>query len=317
MEFKTDLFDDDEEQGREKESEIDHQPRVYFDSSEDMSAVGDESVHLVVTSPPYNVDWEYGDHDDGLDYRGEYLPMLSIIFRECHKKLVPGGRLVVNVPTLVRQGSKGGRPLAADVINILTANYSTDRARIGTGSGMTFSDYESNGIILAGNASPVTYKLREYIIWNKGFNTDGLAPNGSFPRPWGILLNNMHEGILVFQKPGERDVSSIPDDVVESSEIQKNSDDLCDDVWDIHPENWDFDDEDQSVPVFPEELPRRCIKLWTYENDTVLDPFGGRGTTCKVAKDMNRNSIMFEKRKQLEDEIKNYIGFNQPKLTSW
>lgn len=317
-ERKTNFLDDIEGgEGSEDSPRPEHQPEIHFGDSEYMDEVEDESVALVVTSPPYNVDWDYGDHDDSGGYRGEYLPKMSRIFTECYKKLIPGGRLVINVPTLVRQGRKGGRPLASDIIQILTGNVPSENPRSGSGSGLYMKQYESNSIIHPGSSTTPLLALREYIIWNKGFNADGLAPNGSYPRPWGVLLNNMHEAILVFQKTGQRDVSEIDEERKNRSEINKDADDMCDDVWELSPESWDFEDEDNSVPVYPKELPERCIKLWTYEDDTVLDPFGGRGTTCRAAKDNNRHSIMYEKRESLEDEIKEYLGYDQFSLDQW
>lgn len=320
----TDFLDDIEDSGDEDSKSPEYSPDIYYKNcdgdghdTEPLSDVEDESVHLCVTSPPYNVQWDYGSHGDDMAYHSDYLNLLARVFGQMSQKLVPGGRLVINVPTLVRMGAKGGRPLAADIIGMLTARTVSNPQRKGQGSGLQLARHESNSITHPLSDGAPVYALREYIIWNKGFNTDGLAPNGSFPKPWGILLNNMHEAVLVFQRPGDRDVSSIPDEVKEASEIDKEQDDLCDDVWNISPENWDFQEEEESVPVFPEEIPRRAIKLWTYKGDTVLDPFGGRGTTCKVAKEMERHSIMYEKRESLKDEIEDYIGKDQSTLTQW
>lgn len=300
--FLDDL-EDDSESGTDK---VSYRPEIHIGSSEDMSEVEDESVHLIVTSPPYNADWSYGSHDDDMDYAEEYFPMLARVFLECHRVLVPGGRMVVNTPSLVRDGRDGGFPIAAHIETMIN-----DRT-----TPFQFA-YEQNHDAIAELKINTDFATREWIVWNKGFNTDGLAPNGSYPKPWGILLNNMHEVAVVYQKEGSRDVSEIDDDVKESSEINKDSQDLCDDVWDISPESWDFDNEDESVPVFPEEFVKRCVKLWSYEGDTVLDPFGGRGTTAKVSKDMNRHSIIYEKREDIVDEIKEYVGYSQSGLEQW
>lgn len=305
MEFETDLFDDMEDS--EEETEVEYRPEVHFKSSTDMSEVEDESVHLIVTSPPYNTGWDYGSVDDDMDYGTEYLPMLAEVFNECYRVLVPGGRMCVNVPTLLRDGADGGFPISADISVMLLSGHNGLKLHMG--------DEQEE---IAKLRTQTEWIMREEITWQKGFNTDGLAPNGSYPRPWGILLNNMHESIMVFQKPGNRDVSQITDERKDRSEIVKNDKELCDDVWEIHPDSWDFEytDEEQ-VPVFPEKLPERCIKIWTYEDDRVLDPFGGRGTTCKVAKQMNRESVMYELREELEYDINNYVGLNQPTLDQW
>jgi len=145
-----------------------------------------------------------------------------------------------------------------------------------------------------------------------------MAPNGSFPRPWGILMNNMHEGASVYQKPGDRSYDEMGDKVIEESKINKWTDDLCDDVWDISPESWDFKYVDgEDVPPFPEEFVKRCVALWTYRGDTVLDPFAGRFTTGKVAKEMKRESIGYELREELKKDIEEYTGMNNAGLDNW
>lgn len=287
---------------------VDYRPTVYFKSSEDMSEVDSESVHLVVTSPPYNTDWEYGSHDDSMDYANEYMPMLASVFGECYRVLVPGGRLVINIPSLLRDGASGGYPIAAHIQTMM------EKAEVSPFN-MSFDDEQ----MPIGNLRTNTdWRLREFIVWNKGFNTDGLAPNGSFPRPWGILLNNMHEVALVFQKPGDRDFDNMDDKVIEDSKIDKWSDELCDDVWSISPDNHKFKYvSGENVPPFPEEFVKRCIALWTYKDDTVLDPFLGRGTTCKVAKQMDRDSIGYELREELKRDIEEYTNADQADLDNW
>lgn len=284
---------------------VSHQPEIYFQSSENMKQISDESVHLIVTSPPYNADWAYGSVDDDMDYATEYLPMLARIFRECHRVLVPGGRMVVNVPSLLRGGTSGGHPIASDITQMIPTKK--DAIPI---------DYKQAHESIKKLRVQCEFKVREEISWVKGFNTDGLAPNGSFPRPWGILLNNMHEVAYVYQKPGKRNYDDMPDSRVERSKITKWTDDLCDDVWEISPDgSWEFKYVDgEDVPPFPEEFVKRCVAIWTYADDTVLDPFLGRGTTCKVAKNLDRHSIGFELREELKKDIWEYVGMNQTGL---
>ena len=289
--------------------QVKYQPEVFYHSSEKMPELKDESVHLAVTSPPYNAGWEYGSVDDEMPYVEGYLSMLARVFKEVHRVLVPGGRFCVNVPTLLRAGEEGGYPIAADITKMM----------VSAGDAFVyFGQLEENSLDVDAITELQTecdWIIREQISWDKGFNTDGLAPNGSFPRPWGVLLNNMHETILVFQKPGDRSYDDMPDERIENSKIEKWSSDLCDDCWDIHPESFDFRfTEDEDVPVFPEEIPKRCIALWSYEGDTVLEPFAGRGTTLKMAKQMNRDSVGYELREELQQDIEHYVGIGQQSL---
>lgn len=291
-----------------EDADVEYQPSIFFHSSEHMDEVADESVELIVTSPPYNVGWGYGSHDDEIKYDEEYLPMLARVFMESWRVLRPGGRMCVNVPSLVRSGAKGGVPIASDITTMVTGNWKGDDYE--SGSGLYLTKYTDDSILQL--QKDTDFVMREYVSWYKDFNADGLAPNGSFPRPVGVLLNNMHEVVLVFQKPGDRDYTDMPEEIIEESKINKTDDDMCDDVWFIHPDSWSpkyVDDED--IPVFPEKLVRRCIQLWTYKGDTVLDPFAGRFTVGKVAREEDRWSVGYELREELEQDIREYTHMQE------
>jgi len=282
---------------------MEYYPEVYFHSSQNMRELGDESVHFAITSPPYNAGWSYGDYNDEQDYYNEYLPMLADVFAEVYRVLKPGGRFAVNVPSLLRDGASGGYPIASDIIQLM--NHPGDAV-----VGLMGESNHLNAVSKMKNKTD--WVMREQIAWVKPFNNDGLAPNGSYPRPGGILLNNMHEEILIFQKPGERDYDEMSEERIEASKINKTSNDMTDDVWRIKPDSWSpkhVDDED--IPVFPEELVRRAIKLWSYKEDIILDPFAGRFTTGKVAKEEERYSVGYELREGLKKDIKRYTGQDQ------
>ena len=314
---------DDEGLGSFLESQLDskatervnYRPEIHFKSSEDMSELEDGSVELIITSPPYNADWDYGSHDDNLDYSTEYLPMLARVFTECYRVLRPGGRMCVNIPSLLRSGVAGGFPIAGHIETMLGDDEITLGIDLSErNETLTYSDGKDPYTSLE-HLRKCDWRQRETIAWVKPFNHDGLAPNGSFPRPWGVLLNNMHEVVLIFQKPGDRTYEDMSEETIQQSKITKTSDDYCDDVWRIQPDSWSpkyVDEED--IPVFPDELVERCIKLWSYKEDTVLDPFAGRFTVGKVAKQLERHSVGYEIREDLEKDIQEYAGLQQTGL---
>ena len=233
----------------------------------DMDAYGDiadNSVALVVTSPPYFAGKEYeeavGEGHIPADYVA-YLEMLEAVFSECARKLEPGGRIAVNVANL---GRKPYRSLSADVIAILQ-----DRL----------------GLLLRGE-----------VIWRKAPRAAGNCAWGSFQRPNNPVLRDVTERVVVASKgrfdravPAvERAAQGLP------SEGTAPVDEFLEattDVWEIpaasatrvgHP------------APFPVELPQRLIDLYTYRSDLVLDPFMGAGTTAVAAVRTGRHYVGFD-----------------------
>lgn len=251
---------------------------IFFKSSEDMSELDERSVHLAVTSPPYNLDWDYGSFYDVQEYQ-DYMDMLSRVFSETYRVLEQQGRLCINVPTLVRQGSEGGVSHMSDIIKHVLENSDDD------------------------------WRIREVIIWNK---MNAAAPRyGTEPEPWGVLLTNIHECIIVAQKPGRRRGNRRPrQDIRDQSMFSERRVDgeTLTDVWDIAPDSQGVSIGDEKVPTFPREIPRRLIAIYSYKTDTVLDPFAGSGRTLGVAKSMGRNSVGYELREQLAPIMEDEIG---------
>jgi site-specific DNA-methyltransferase (adenine-specific) len=134
--------------------------RIFCKSAENMTELPDRSVHLMVTSPPYNVGKEY-DEDLTLD---EYLEFLKRVWREVHRVLVPGGRACINVANL---GRKPYIPLHAYIIR--------DMLDLG-------------------------FLMRGEIIWNKAASAAGSTAWGSWKSPANPTLRDVHEYILVFSK---------------------------------------------------------------------------------------------------------------------
>ncbi len=223
--------------------------------------IADNSVALVVTSPPYFVGKEYEESlGQGLvpaSY-GEYLEMLHDVFAECVRKLEPGGRIAVNVANL---GRKPYRSLSSDVIHILQ-----DRLKL---------------------------LLRGEVIWKKANGANGNCAWGSYRKPSNPVLRDLTERIVIASK-------SRFDRALNARHRQQHkhpclatitADEFAEattDVWEIPPES--ATQVGHPAP-FPVELPQRLIELYTYENDLVLDPFIGSGTTAVAALRTGRHFI--------------------------
>lgn len=229
-----------------------------------MSAVADGSVALVVTSPPYFAGKAYEEEleRDGVPATYmEYLDLLRDVFRECAKKLEPGGRIAVNVANL---GRKPYRSLSADVIRILQDDL---------------------GLLLRGE-----------LIWQKAEGATGSCAWGSFRSPSNPVLRDITERVIVASKgrfdravsAAERAERGLPCD---STLLTDDFMALTLDLWNIPPES--ARRVGHPAP-FPVELPEKLIHLYTYENDLVLDPFVGSGSTLVAAARLSRRFVGYD-----------------------
>ena len=228
------------------------------------SQVSDDSVALVVTSPPYFVGKDYeADLNEGhvpSTYL-EYLDGVREVFAACARKLEPGGRIAINVANL---GRKPYRSLAADVISILQDDL---------------------GLLLRGE-----------IIWQKARGAGGSCAWGSFQSPANPVLRDLTERVIVASKGRfdraltrkQRAKKGLP------SEVSVSVDDFLDattDVWEIPAES--AKRVGHPAP-FPVELPQRLIHLYTYVGDLILDPYMGSGTTAVAALRTGRYYVGFD-----------------------
>jgi len=229
-----------------------------------MDAVPDGSVGLVITSPPYFAGKTYEEEleRDGVPSSYlEYLEMLTEVFAECVTKLEPGGRIAVNVANL---GRKPYRSLSSDVIRILEHDL---------------------GLLLRGE-----------VIWQKGEGASGSCAWGSYRSASNPVLRDLTERVIIASKGRfdrarpvkERSSLGLP------SESTLSTDDFLEltlDVWSIPPES--ARRVGHPAP-FPVELPEQLIRLYSFADDLVLDPFMGSGSTLVAASKLGRRFIGYD-----------------------
>lgn len=237
---------------------------IHAGSSSDMSAVADNSVALVVTSPPYYAGKAYEEEIGQGHIPGsylEYLQMLEAVFAECIRVLEPGGRIAVNVANL---GRRPYRSLSGDVTAILQ-----DRLKL---------------------------LLRGEIIWVKARGAGGNCAWGSFQQPGNPVLRDLSERIIVaskgrFDRARRKDVRAAQGLPSAATIFRDEFLDFTTDVWEFPPESASRIGHPAPYPV---ELPKRLIDLYTYEGDVVLDPFMGSGTTAISALRAGRHYLGYD-----------------------
>ena len=233
--------------------------KIYHGRSEEViDQIPDESVHLIITSPPYNIDLgnkktkskrcrTYDEYDDNKDH-DDFLQDLKVLFGKAKRVLTNDGRVVVNT-----SDTQNGRvPLGADFVHMMVRE--------------------------------LEYKMYTTIVWNKSGQTSNRLSWGSWMSPSAPSFPTPFEWIYVFakdhmklQRKGETDLD------------EKEFKNWAFAYWNFPGERRmpEFD----HPAMFPEELPKRCIKMFSYKGDVVLDPYNGAGTTCVVAKKLDRRYI--------------------------
>jgi site-specific DNA-methyltransferase (adenine-specific) len=229
-----------------------------------MTELRDESVHLVVTSPPY---WQLKDYGNNRqigfhDSYEHYINNLNLVWKECCRVLHKGCRLCINIGDQFARSVYYGRYKVIPIRTEITKFC------------------ECVGMDYMGG-----------IIWQKVTTTNttgGATIMGSFPYPRNGILKIDYEFILVFKKPGDP-----PPVSKKCKELSK----LTTAEWNSYfAGHWNFPGEKQEkhLAMFPEELPRRLIHMFSFVGETVLDPFLGSGTTSLAARKLGRNSIGYE-----------------------
>lgn len=208
---------------------------LYTTDSQDLSFIKDRTVHLIITSPPYNVGKEYGTYVDNND---AYYEMLEKVFTECHRVLVTGGRIAINAPSCCKM-SRASRNayVAVDIHNMLL--------KIG-------------------------FVFPEWLIWDKliGVSETTRTQWGSFASCSAPYLRDACEVVIIAHKEQIKLEGNKEDIDITKQEFM----DWTCNLWKIPPTN---QSKSGHPAAFPQELVKRIIKLYSYRNNTVLDPFAG------------------------------------------
>ncbi|MBI4632363.1 MAG: site-specific DNA-methyltransferase [Deltaproteobacteria bacterium] len=246
-----------------------------------MNLVSDESVHLIITSPPY---WQLKDYGTNKQigyhetYEG-YINNLNLVWKECHRVLHPGCRLCINIGDQFARSVYYGRYKVIPIRTEITK----------------FCEI-------------MGFDYMGAVIWQKVTTTNttgGATIMGSFPYPRNGILKLDYEFILIFKKQG-----SSPKPTKEQKDLSIISTGDWNTYFSGH---WCFAGAKQEghIAMFPEELPVRLIRMFAFVGDTVLDPFLGSGTTSVAARNLERNSIGYEINPEFIPIIKNKLHIRQ------
>ena len=268
--------------------------KVYFKNAQRMKEIPDACVDLVLTSPPYFNVKDYakdgyqsathssrrkGQLGDIRDY-AVFIAELAKVWRECERVLKPNGKLAINAPLMPMPKKDYCTHYNRHIFDL---NADIQHSIIGQ---------EDNGMF-----------LYDVFIWNRTNGRKNLM-FGSYPYPRNFYAQNTSEFISVYVKDGK------PVNNVERAEKKKSQ--LTEEEWLLYTRQiWDIPIPNKKDSAFgkhsaimPEEIARRCIRLFTYVGDLVLDPFAGSGTTLKMAKVLDRKYVGYEIMKSYESVIK-------------
>ncbi|MBM3898067.1 MAG: site-specific DNA-methyltransferase [Thaumarchaeota archaeon] len=276
--------------------------KVIFGNALSMKELPKNSIHLVVTSPPYfNAPFDYPDFFK--TYK-DFLDLIKGVAKELKRVVAQGRVCCFVVDDMLVDGEKF--PVVADITKIMT--------RAG-------------------------FRYRDRIVWMKPKGYVRISRRSGVllqhPYPMYFYPDNMQESILIFQK-GRFDYSylkKLSSEVVEASRIdvkEFNGRSIPFTVWDdiagerkAIPDTWQITNVlpmkgrlEEGIAAFPDEIPRRLIKLFTFVGENVLDPFAGSGTTLKVAKELGRNSFGYELDLELKPIIAEKLGIRQSTLSN-
>lgn len=238
--------------------------QVFSHSSENMSEIENDSIRLIITSPPYfnvkdyGIDEQIGKSSETYEH---YIESMLPVWKECFRILKPNGKLCINTPIMPMEKKIYSTHYNRDILNI---NNDVEQSIL---NHTAFYRYGS-------------------IIWDKG-STDQLMM-GSYPYPPNFYLLNTIEYINIFVKDGQPE--KISKEIKDKSKLSKEEwREYISTIWRFAPER----NRDHPAP-FPVELPFRLIKMYSFVDDIIIDPFMGSGTTAVAALLTNRKYIGYE-----------------------
>ena len=264
--------------------------KVFVKNSMKMDDLPDNSIHLMVTSPPYFNTKMYSrepikDDIGNIHDIDEWFKKINEVWKEVYRVLQPGRKAFINIMNL---------PIRLENGSFRTLNL----------VGRTIDVCERIGFI-----------FKRDIVWHK---TNAVRAHfGTYPYPGGILINNMHEFILEFNKPEKKGFSKYGHLTKEQKEQSKLDKEFWlsikkSDVWVMKPQG--SGDRRNHIAPFPYELPYRLIKAFSYIGETVLDPFAGSGIALIAAADLKRHGMGYEINPEIShDALKSFKNY-QTKL---
>jgi DNA modification methylase len=251
--------------------------KIYIgDSERILKTLPDDYFQLMVTSPPY---WNVRNYqckgqigfNDSLE---EYLDKLDSVWKEVVRTLLPDGKLALNIGNIYYSEHDEKRRTTAN-LSLLTWQRLNNIKKL---------------------------RFMGTIYWQKTTSRAGAVLFGSYPYPTNFMISNAIEPIHIFRKIGERKVSREIKDKsrVTIEEHRQFRDAIWNDINGV---------DDKHCAAFPIEIPKRLVRMFSYVEDWILDPFLGSGTTMKAARELGRNSVGIELNPDFLPIIKEKLGF--------
>ena len=255
--------------------------KVFFKDARKMGDLPSNSINLIITSPPYfNIkdyskdgkqevikgDKQTGQIGDIPEYK-KYISEMIKVWKECQRVLKPNGKLIINTP----------------IMPILKKNLNTHYNR---------DVFNIDSDIQHSIKNKTNLFLVDIYIWNRTNPTKKLM-FGSYPYPPNFYAQNTIEFITVYVKDGKPERPS-KENKEASKLTQKEWTKFTKQIWDIPIPNKNDLAFGEHTAIMPEEIVERCVRLYSFVGDIVLDPFAGSGTTLRIAKKLKRDYVGYE-----------------------